>query len=58
MNSISFQLGPDKTIKWSKNDIEKAIRENDVNKKIDDETMLMHSVKVGDYDLSAKLIKL
>ena len=45
-------------INWSKEDIELSIKSKEWNKKINDETMLMHSVKVNDFNLAKRLIDL
>ena len=57
MNRIVFTSGPDKSINWTIKDIELAIKKKDYNKKINDDTMLMHAVKTNDIELAEKLLK-
>lgn len=58
MNFLTFKLGPDNSIKWTNADINTAIENHDIDKQINGETMLMHSVKIGDYKLAKRLLEL
>ena len=47
MKSVNYVFGPDKSINWQENDIREAFASQDYNRKINNETMLMHSVKIN-----------
>jgi hypothetical protein len=55
--SIIVKLGPDNKINWTENDIKDALTNKLFNKKIEDETMLMHAIKTGNKNLAEILIR-
>ena len=57
MSDIEFTFGPNRSINWTDKDIELALKKKEYNKKINDDTMLMHSVKTNNIELAKKLLK-
>lgn len=58
MSGINLSFGPDNSINWSEKDINMAIQKKEYNKKINNDTMLMHAAKTNDIELAKKLLKL